>query len=547
MRKILYIAITLSFIALMVLVIPIFCSVPAKLNLLNTIPSAPAPYDDLPQHPVAPNALKNMFGINAYEWNFLQNPYNLNDPLHIYEPKMNLIKTFSGVRHYLDWEKIEPAEDSFTFNPARSGGWNYDAIYERCKQDNIEVLVCLKNCPPWIYKTYPAGMQGGENVPAPFGLNREDPASYIAQAKAGFQVAARYGSNKNINHALVTVDGKPRWTADPVNEVKIGMGVIKYIECDNERDKWWRGDAAKQTGREYAANLSAFYDGNKGKLGKNVGVKTADPNMQVVMCGLAAADTKFVQDMIDWCKQHRGYKPDGSINLCFDVINYHIYPNDNRQHANKQSTRGVAPELTEAGQVANNFVNLANSLRQHPEVWITESGYDINAQSPQRAMAVAGKTALETQGDWILRTALLYNRHGIKRTFFYQLFDDNTSAVQYSTSGFADDKTLARRPAADYILQTTNLVGNYQYKATINQYPLVDVYTLGNKTMYVLMIPDEKGRTGNYTLNLGSAKSIIVHSLNIGANVMTATKEPTVNGKFNMLASETPIFVEAAN
>lgn len=547
MRKALYILIFLSFGVLTLLLIPSFCSVPAKLNVLDKIPTTYQPGADIPQHSVAPNALKNMFGINAYEWNFLQDPNNLNDPMHIYEPKMNLIKCFSGVRHYLDWEKIEPTEGSYTFNPAHSGGWNYDAIYERCKQDNIEVLVCLKNCPDWIYKTYPANQQGGENVPAPYGLNREDPASYIAQARAGFQVAARYGSNKNVNPALVTVNSKPRWTADVVNEVKIGMGVVKYIECDNERDKWWRGKQAQQNGREYAANLSAFYDGDKGKLGKNVGVKTADPSIQVVMTGLANPDPKFVQDMITWCKEHRGYKPDGSINLCFDVINYHIYPNDNKQHADHQATRGVAPELTEAGQVANSFVNLANSLPQHPEVWITESGYDINPQSPQRAIAIGNRTALETQGDWMLRTALLYNRHGIKRTFFYQLFDDNTSAVQYSTSGFADDKTLARRPAADYFLQTTKLMGNYQYKATLNQDPLVDVYQLGNKKMYILMIPDEKGRTGSYTLNLGIAKTVIIHTLKVGAALMDAAKEPTTNGQCNMPVTETPVFVEAAD
>src|ERR1700712_1482335 len=152
MRKLLYILISLCFVALAVLLIPSFCSVPAKLNILTKIPVTFTPGNDMPVKPVAPNALKNMFGINAYEWNFLQNPSDLNDPTHIYEPKMALIKTFSGVRHYLDWDKIESSEGSFSFNPARSGGWNYDAMYERCKQDNIELLVCLKNCPDWIYK-----------------------------------------------------------------------------------------------------------------------------------------------------------------------------------------------------------------------------------------------------------------------------------------------------------------------------------------------------------------------------------------------------------
>ncbi len=504
-------------------------------------------YNNLPPvtHQVTPNPLKNMFGINAYEWNFLQNPNNLNDPSHIYPPKMALIKCFSQVRHYLDWEKIESTHGSFTFNPANDGGWNYDAIYAGCKQEGVDMLVCLKNCPPWIEKTYPADQQGGENVPAPYGLNRLAPASYLLQAQAGFQLAARYGSNKNIDPKLVTVNSKPRWTADPVNEIKTGLGLVKYIECDNERDKWWKGKQAQQSAQEYAANLSAFYDGDKGKLGKNAGVKTADPNIQVVMAGLANPDPKFVQQMIDWCKIHRGYRKDGSVDLCFDVINYHFYPNDNKDHSNKQATTGKAPELTEAAQIADNFVALADKTARHPEVWITECGYDLNPQSVQRAPAIGNKTALETQADWILRSALLFNRHGIKRVFFYQLFDDNASSVQYSTSGFADGATLKRRPAADYILQTTRLMGNYIYQKTISNYPLVDVYILGAKKIYVLVIPDQKGKTASYQLNLGAVKTALLHTLAPGKDAMETRSLSTSQGKVVVPVSETPVFVEA--
>jgi len=513
-------------------------------NIAAALVGVPVP-SMVSKYPVKPNAIRNMFGINCYEWNFLNDPNNNNDASHIYQPKMEVIKSFTGVRHYMDWSKIEATEGSYTFNPTNNGGWNFDAIYQACKSAGIEVLVCLKTCPGWLVKDFPPNEQDAENVPAPYGANHSDPASYIAQARAGFQFAARYGYNTKVDPALVKVSTRQRWHGDQVNELKIGMGLIKYIECDNERDKWWKGKKAQQNGHEYAANLSAFYDGNKGKLGKGVGVKNADPSMQVVMTGLATADVKFVADMIDWCKQNRGYKPDGSIDLCFDVINYHFAPNDHKSHVNGQATRGIAPELSEAGEVADGFVSLANSLKQHPPVWITETCYDINPGSPQRAGAIAGKSAEEVQGDWLLRAALLYNRHGIKRAFYYQLFDDNTSAIQYSTSGLADEKTLERRPAADYALQVTKLMGNYEYKATISQDPLVDVYQQGSKKMYVLLIPDEKGRTGNYTLDLGTAKNVIIHPLKIGATSMESVKQPTTNGKFNMPVTETPIFVEA--
>ncbi|MGB4398654.1 MAG: hypothetical protein WBJ10_04745 [Daejeonella sp.] len=492
-------------------------------------------------------ALKNMFGVNTYEWNFLQDPNNPSNGSTIYEPKMALIRNFDGIRHYMDWEKLEDSPGNYTFNPTRRGGWNFDAIYQRCKQEGIFVLSCLKEAPNWLYNTYPEGQRDANNVPAPYGSNLEDPASYIAQARAAFQFAARYGANRNVDPTLVKVNATPRWTNDPVNEVKIGMDLVKYIEADNERDRWWVGPRAYQTGRQYAAHLSAFYDGHKGRLGRNVGVKTADPSMKVVMAGLSKADVNYVKEMIAWCRENRGYRADGSVDLCFDVINYHLYSNDNQSQQWGTATRGVAPELSEIGRVADEFVTMSRDFAKGIEVWVTEAGYDINSASPQRAIASGNKTALITQADWILRTSLLYARRGIKKLFFYQLFDDNKySPIQYGSSGLVEvEGGLKRRPAADYILQATNLMGNYKYQQTIGQDPLVDVYDYNGRKMYVLLIPDEKGRTGSYVLNLGTATSATIYNLQPGSSAMTAKKVVTNGGNLTVSVTETPIFVQA--
>jgi len=233
------------------------------------------------------------------------------------------------------------------------------------------MLVCLKTCPNWLQETYPANKRDAENVPMPYGANKAKPASYILQAKVAFQFAARYGSNKQINKALLKIDSSQRWTADGINQQLTGLNTVKYIECDNERNKWWKGDKAHQTAEEYAANLSAFYDGHKGILGKDIGIKTADPDMQVVMAGLAKTDVNYVKGMIEWCRINRGYKADGSINLCFDVINFHLYDNDHLDH-HDQATQGIAPEQSEAAEVASQFALLSNQY--HLPVWVTEAG-----------------------------------------------------------------------------------------------------------------------------------------------------------------------------
>jgi hypothetical protein len=487
--------------------------------------------------------LKNMFGINAYEWNFLQDPANPNLKSHIYEANMAVIKSFSSVRHYMNWNKLENTKGNYTYSPTNNGSWDYDLIYARCKQEGILVLADLKNCPSWLVSTYPANLQDNENVPAAYGSNLSLPSTYVDQSHAAFQFAARYGYNSLVNRALVKVDSRPRWPNDPLNVVKIGLGLIKYIECDNERDKWWKSTATQQSPEEYAANMSAFYDGDMGKLGDSAGVKTADPNMQVVMGGLASCDINYVKRMVEWCRKNRGYKADGSINLCFDVINFHLYNNDGNVLTHSHATTGVAPELSMAGTIADSFVKYANTLIRHPPVWVTESGYDINQGSYQKAIAIGNKSVLNTQADWILRTSLLYMRHGIKRVFYYQLLDDTPNAeAQYATSGLATDGKP--RPAANFILQTNKLIGNYAYSRTINADPLVDKYISGAKSMYVLTIPDQKNRTGTYTLSLGSATKANIYTLSIDANAVVKTQISLKAGKLAVKVSETPVFVE---
>ncbi|WP_342645484.1 hypothetical protein [Mucilaginibacter sp. CSA2-8R] len=493
-----------------------------------------------------PNAapFKDFLGINAFEWDFLQNPADPNNGLAIFEPKMALIQSFGGVRHYLDWTKIEPQRGIYTFNPTASGGWNLDVIYQRCKASGIDVLVCLKTCPEWLLSTYPANERDNENVPIPYGADKSHPASYLDQAKAGFQLAARYGSTR-VDTSLLTVSRKPRWTNDPVNMAKTGLGLIKYIECDNERDKWWKGNKARQSAAEYAANLSAFYDGDQGRLGKAVGVKAADPNMKVVMAGLAAPDVHFVEEMINWCKDHRGFQKDGRINLCFDIINYHLYANDHLSHHDQQGKVGVAPELSEAAKVADDFVALGNKYKL--DVWVTESGYDINDKSPQRAIGIGDKSAMITQADWTIRTALLYARHSIRKNFFYMLYDDNLqSPTQYASSGFVNNN-LSRRPVINYVSQVKNLMGDYHYSRTVSESPLVDVYEHANRKMYVLVNPEQQGHIVDYVLALPHCKQVAVHKLN--ANGPMTISQPVVvkNGQLKIKVSETPTFIEPLN
>jgi endoglucanase len=485
--------------------------------------------------------IKDLLGVNGYEWNFQDGHHTES----LVEAKVTAAKSFTGLRHYMDWEKLESREGVFSYNPTLSGSWNYDLIYERCKQENIEVLACLKTLSNWMLETYPESERDHENVPVRYGKDFADPLSYIEQSRVAFQYAARYGSNTNVDPSLLSVSTTPRWYGDYPNTVKIGLNLIKYIECDNERDKWWKGRKGYQTAREYAANLSAFYDGHKNTMGPAVGVKNADPNMKVVIGGLVTGPD-YVKGMVDWCKEFRGYNPDGSVNLCWDIVNFHLYTDDASSSQSGTSTRGAAPEVTNASEILQNFVRVTREVSNDLPVWITEAGYDISQTSPLKAIPIGNKSVMQTQADWILRTSLFSARNGIEKVFFYQMYDDNPYGGIFGSSGFVNDDQ-SRRPSADYFLQTKNLFGEYVYKETIHTDPVVDRYELNGQSLFILAVPDEVGRTAQYTLNLGGSGIAKIYTPKAGSSTMDVQELPITDGKVTLTATETPVFVLASD
>ncbi|MBO0935747.1 hypothetical protein J2I47_04225 [Fibrella sp. HMF5335] len=509
---------------------------PREVELYGTYQAASQMLGSTPQKTPL---FKNLLGINAFEWDFYPPGISTID-----KAKMKALQSFGVIRHYMDWEKLELTPGNYTFNPTHSGGWDYDQMYARCKADGIEVMACLKDIAPYLKATYPADQQANDNVPVAFGRDYANPQSYIEQARVAFQYAARYGKNKQVNPALVKVNTATRWNTDPPNVVKIGLGLINFIECDNERDKWWRGRLAYATGREYAANMSAFYDGHKGTMGPGVGVKNADPTMTVVMGGLCSiyAGTDYIRGMIDWCREFRGYRANGQVDLCWDVINYHLYPDNNNSSQGGTSTRGAAPELSIASKVARNVLKLAHEACYDMPVYVSETGYDVHPGSPLKAIAIGNKSVLQTQADWNLRTALLYGREGVDRVDFYQTYDQNINCgTQFCSMGLIN-QDFSRKPSANYLFQAKQLLGDYVFKETLSTNPNVDRYERNGQSIYALWIPDEVGRTGQYSLSLPTAGAR-VYTPQASRDTMSWQVVPTVAGKVGLTVTETPIFV----
>ncbi len=482
--------------------------------------------------------INNLFGTNGFEWNVLQT-----DGYDINPKSMGLAKkAFTGFRHYLNWGRVETSEGGYTYNPSFSGSWNLDTIYSSFKQANIEVLVCIQSQPGYMLNTYPPARQNAENVPVKFGKDFSLPQSYIEMGKMAFQFAARYGANADVNRALLSVNSTPRWTNDPPNIIKTGLNLVKYMECNNETDKWWKGRDAYQTGREYAANLSVFYDGHKNSMGTGVGAKNADPSMLIVAAGTASATPDYIRGMVDWCAEFRGYLPNGTVNYCWDVINFHFYSNDANDSQHGYATKGVAPEVGGLVSVATKFINTANQYVSNQPVWLTEIGYDLNPLgSAQFAQAIGNRTVQETQGDWSLRSILLAARIGLERVFFYEMYDDNPFGGQFATSGFLNDSTL--RPAADFSNQVIRNFGNYVFKENLAHNPEVDRYEYLKQSMYAVWMPTQSASTKNISLEVGKMDSVSIYFPKTASDTMLVARATNTMSTITLTATETPQFL----
>jgi hypothetical protein len=86
-------------------------------------------------------------------------------------------------------------------------------------------------------------------------------------------------------------------------------------------------------------------------------------------------------------------------------------------------------------------------------------------------------------------------------------------------------------------------MGDYVYMETIAQDPLVDRYELNGKSAYVLAVPDEKGRTSNYTLSLGNVTKANIYTPRLGVDSMKVAAVSSVGGKFSLTVTETPMFL----
>lgn len=207
--------------------------------------------------------------------------------------------------HNLSWLLDKDGKVKFT-----QGSWgDMDSYYKSLHGRGINIIPCFQGG-----STVISGGEKANEIPVPAGADTTDPKSYAVHAQAMYQVAARYGSNADIDPETLNITD--------AQEAKTGLGLLTALENSNEPNKSWAGKANYFSPFELAAMCSADYDGHEGTI-PNAGVHTADRSFKLAMGGLVGYSTmiQYLDQMKQWFDYNRS---DGKFAV--DIINVHIGP-----------------------------------------------------------------------------------------------------------------------------------------------------------------------------------------------------------------------------
>ncbi|MDO4863198.1 MAG: hypothetical protein Q4A05_03410 [Ruminococcus sp.] len=220
---------------------------------------------------------------------------------------MTAMMSAGVIREYHNFSWLIDADCQVRFT---QGTWgDMDSYYSALHDRGISVIPCFQGG-----STAVSGGEKANEIPVPAGADTLDPKSYAVHAQAMYQVAARYGSNKDVDLETISITD--------AQEVKTGLGLLTALENSNEPNKSWAGKANYFTPYELAAMCSADYDGHEGTI-PNAGVHAADPDFKLAMGGLVGYSTmiQYLDEMKLWFDYNRS---DGRFAV--DIINVHIGP-----------------------------------------------------------------------------------------------------------------------------------------------------------------------------------------------------------------------------
>ena len=449
------------------------------------------------------------------------------------DPVDKLAASVGCVREYHNWSWDTEAKDGkVRFQPSGAAGgnaWFFDNYYADLKSRGLTVCPAIQGSNP----VYFPGVES-DFKPIEKGKDPESPASYLIHAGHMFQYAARYGAAKVPDTLISLGAGQPRST---------GLNSVHFFENWNEPDKTWKGREGRFSPFELAAMCSADYDGDRGRLGKAVGVRSADPNAKLVLGGLADSGLGdlgliYLTAMKFWADSHR----DGDFPA--DVINIHHYSSDGTQEQPFKNS-GISPEADHLKDRLARLVQWRDKNVPKAEVWLSEFGYDTNPKSPFHAPATGSYSAEEIQAIWLVRSYFALAAARVDRAMMFMFRDTKSDGGGvFETSGLVTEKGQWKpKPSYFYVSALKERLKGMRFTGELETgVPDVLAYrfqTTGGKTAIAVWMQTSKDARANVTIKVGNGAVKRVDFTNDGM-AGTDSAIPVANGSVSLEAREKP-------
>lgn len=383
------------------------------------------------------------------------------------------------------------------------------------------------------------------NVLLQYNNARDTFAAWQYEAHRSFVYASRGGKNANV----------PNYPIAAGQTMLKGANIYDAGESGNEWNAFWKGYDGFMNGNQLFYAWSMNYDGHKG-LYPLAGYKNADPTFRVMNGGLASDTLDIFWAVLNLSKKYRGYLPDGTPNLPFDILNVHCYSSAGGQYSGSQG--GLPPEDGMFPQVRD-LVWFSKRFCGNREVWISEWGWDVHPNSPLNATAYDVYNAQQVRAMWVIRGMLGFAMLGLSRAQFYRAYQEwpntvyDNSATQFDTMSLlrqmdATASQVTRTMAGDYVRQFSEFA-DYVYDSTIpTGDPNVFCYKYTNLGSVIYAIwsleittmvanrPTFAQRTGNFNLPLANGTNIALKQFVDDGSGVLSTTPATVSGTFYTVA-----------
>jgi hypothetical protein len=339
--------------------------------------------------------VKQLLGANGFLWE-----------------DSSVVNIFKNYRLYTETSWFFDSDKKLMVSPANGGGANLKTQLTTFKNNGTESVLILQNSPSFIMNKS-ATEHDNSYKPISYDItDYETPSNWIDISQIYYRIAGYVGT-KQVASEDLNMNTTPRWTADEPNVSESGLDLVKYIEVLNEPDKNWTYPitAGYYSPYELASFMSAAYDGHQGTIEK-AGIKTADPDLKVVMGGIYKLQVEYIKAMNEWAKVNR---TDGKFPA--DVLNFHHYnSNESSGLQNGAGTASVNPEQGPLIRELEKVVDYRDKYLPDLEIWLSEWGYSTNLGILQVPSLPSYGTKEDVQGSWLIRTYLTLMKLNIDKS-----------------------------------------------------------------------------------------------------------------------------------